>query len=47
VGRSDVNSLVGPYMAGETGEMVYQRTKTHNNSPTQVTLPIRLSAVCR
>jgi len=42
-----MNSINGPYVAGEIGEMVYQRTKTHNNSLPQVTLPIRLNAVCR
>ena len=46
-GRSNANSLVAAYVARESGEMVYQRTEAHNNSPPQVTLPTRFGGVCR
>src|SRR5260370_37590896 len=46
-GRSNANSLVAAYVARENGEMVYQRTEAHNNSPPQGTLPTRFGGVCR
>lgn len=45
--RSNANTLVAAYVARENGEMAYQRTEAHNNSPPQVTLPTRFGSVCR
>jgi hypothetical protein len=47
VGASNANAFVDAYTPRENGEVVYQRTEAHNNSPPQVTLPTRFGGVCR